>query len=209
MEKPWCELVHSFAGTTAEGYKSHTDYGFKPGHETDTESDSESAKGETFSSVTHYDAPHEDELDELYSLQENKGRGRQCETICVIYRYIDFQHFIEYYASSPVDETPLDALQQSHRSTTTETKQETGRFHMYWYVCQHDIKKKAYASSVLPIKFCHNMIRSLVISAYIQSFNIAAVDPNNYMAQSKYPHLSLCLLPIQASSVQMFKILKL
>ena len=67
---------------------------------------------------------------------------------------------------------------------------------MYWYVWQHDIKKKAYASSVLPIKFCHNMIRSLVISAYIQSFNIAAVDPNNYMAQSKYPHLSLCLLPI-------------
>lgn len=76
MEKPWCELVHSFAGTTAEGYKSHTDYGFKPGHETDTESDSESAKGETFSSVTHYDALHEDELDELHSLQENKERGR-------------------------------------------------------------------------------------------------------------------------------------
>lgn len=112
-------------------------------------------------------------------------------------RYKDFQNFIEYYASSPVDETPLDALQQSHRSTPTETKQETGRFHIYRYVCQHDIKKKAYASFVLPIKFCHKMIRSLVNFAYIRSFNIAAVDPNNNcMAQSKYPHLSVCLLPI-------------
>ena len=41
---------------------------------------------------------------------------------------------IEHYASSPVDETPGDALEQVHQLTPTETKKEAGRFHMY--VCQ-------------------------------------------------------------------------
>ena len=82
MEKPWCELVYSFAGTTAEVYKSlgngHADYGFTHclENESDTESDTENIKVETFSSVTHFDVAHEDELDELHSLQAEKERGR-------------------------------------------------------------------------------------------------------------------------------------
>ena len=68
-KKPWCEVVLSFTGTTAEESESldniQTDYGFKH----DYESDTESIKFETCSFVTQFDLAHEDELDESSSLQ--------------------------------------------------------------------------------------------------------------------------------------------
>ena len=102
MEKPWCELVHSFTGTTAEVYKSlgniHADYGFTHclESESDTESDTENIKVETFSSVTHFDVAHEDELDELHSLmnftaykQRKKEVGNVKPLISYLTRKID------------------------------------------------------------------------------------------------------------------------
>lgn len=70
QERRWLELVPTF---TAESYEAQlenaqADYGFTHGYDSDTES----IKVETCSSVTHYDVPHEDDLDEFHSLHSNE-----------------------------------------------------------------------------------------------------------------------------------------
>ena len=68
VEKPWRELVPSFSGTTVRVYETlgniQPEYGFKHGYESDTDS----FKIETASSVTQFDLLHEDDLEEMRSL---------------------------------------------------------------------------------------------------------------------------------------------
>ena len=70
VEKPWHELVHRFSGTTAGVYETlgniQPEYGFKHGYDSDTDS----FKIETASSVTQFDLlhVHEDDLEEMRSL---------------------------------------------------------------------------------------------------------------------------------------------
>ena len=67
QERRWLELVPSF---TAESYEAElenaqADYGFTHGYDSDTES----IKVETCSSVTQFDLLHEDDLDDFHSLR--------------------------------------------------------------------------------------------------------------------------------------------
>ena len=80
VEKPWCELVPSFSGATAGVYEAlgniQAEYGFKHGYESDTDS----FKIETASSVTQFELLHEDDLEEMRSLRPSdlealRGKG--------------------------------------------------------------------------------------------------------------------------------------
>ena len=68
-KQPWRELVPSFSGTSAGVYEAlgniQPEYGFKHGYESDTDS----FKIETSSTVTQFDLLHEDDLEEMHSLQ--------------------------------------------------------------------------------------------------------------------------------------------
>ena len=66
QDRRWLELVPSFSGEIYEAQPEtiQADYGFKHGYNSDTES----IKVETCSSVTQFDLLHEDDLDEFPSL---------------------------------------------------------------------------------------------------------------------------------------------
>ena len=66
QERCWLELVPSFAAEIYEAQleNAQADYGFTHGYDSDTES----IKVETCSSVTQFDLLHEDDLDEFHSL---------------------------------------------------------------------------------------------------------------------------------------------
>ena len=69
VEEPWHELIPSFSGTSAGVYEAlgniQPEYGFKHGYESDTDS----FKIETSSTVTQFDLLHEDDLEEMHSLR--------------------------------------------------------------------------------------------------------------------------------------------
>ena len=69
IKQPWRELVPSFSGATAGVYEAlgniQAEYGFKHGYESDTDS----FKIETASSVTQFDPMHEDDLEEMTDWQ--------------------------------------------------------------------------------------------------------------------------------------------
>ena len=67
QERCWLELVPSFAAEIYEAQleNAQADYGFPHGYDSDTES----IKVETCSSVTQFDLLHEDDLDDFHSLR--------------------------------------------------------------------------------------------------------------------------------------------
>ena len=69
VEKPWHELIPSFSGTSAGVCEAlgniQPEYGFKHGYQSDTDSN----KIETASNVTQFDLLHEDDLEEMCSMQ--------------------------------------------------------------------------------------------------------------------------------------------
>ena len=79
QDRRWLELVPSFSGEIYEAQPEtiQTDYGFKHGYNSDTES----IKVETCSSVTHFDLLHEDDLNEFPSLHTSDLKSLTGELI--------------------------------------------------------------------------------------------------------------------------------
>jgi len=71
VEEPWHELIPSFSVTNSGVDEAlgniQAEYGFKHGYESDTDS----FKVETASSVSQFDLLHEDDLEEMHSLQHS------------------------------------------------------------------------------------------------------------------------------------------
>ena len=79
QDRRWLELVPSFSGEIYEAQPEtiQADYGFKHGYNSDTES----IKVETCSSVTHCDLLHEDDLDEFPSFHTSDPKSSTGELI--------------------------------------------------------------------------------------------------------------------------------
>jgi len=81
-KQPWRELVPSFSGTSAGVYEAlgnfQAEYGFKHGYE----SDSDSLRIETESTVTQFELQHEDDLEEMHSMQPSNHQALKEITNC-------------------------------------------------------------------------------------------------------------------------------
>ena len=69
IKKPWHEIVPSFSGTSVGVYEAlgnfQAEYGFKHGYQSDTDS----FKIETESTITQFELLHEDDMEDMGSMQ--------------------------------------------------------------------------------------------------------------------------------------------
>ena len=147
QDRRWLELVPSFSGEIYEAQPEtiQGDYGFKHGYNSDTES----IKVETCSSVTQFDLLHEDDLDEFPSLHTSDLKSLTGELIHITSTHrnaVETHHItvIPIYVGatslsfkeSPVTQMSVDASQNFPIATSTEEK--TGMFcklNAYRFIC--------------------------------------------------------------------------
>ena len=132
QDRRWFELVSSFSGEIYEAQPEtiQADYGFKHGYNSDTES----IKVETCSSVTQFDLLHEDDLDEFPSLHTSDLKSLTGELIHITSTITHHITVIPIYVGatslsvkeSPVTQMSVDASQNFSVATSTEEK--TGMF---------------------------------------------------------------------------------
>ena len=135
QDRRWLELVPSFSGEIYEAQPEtiQGDYGFKHGYNSDTES----IKVETCSSVTQFDLLHEDDLDEFPSLHTSDLKSGELIHITSTQRNAVKTHHITVIPIY-VGATSLSVKESPVTPVATSTEEKTGMFrklNAYRFIC--------------------------------------------------------------------------